>query len=107
MEFKANTHARAVGVANLERVEREIDEAASVATPALHAFVRQHHEDHLVDSQKGNQDQRRPDQTGGHKQNPQCCTVTASRRTSDKGAERKALSSFFFFPDLISFFDDI
>lgn len=81
---------------NLKWAERQIDKVPSIATPALHAFVCQHQEHHFMDSQKGNQDQCRSDQTGGHKQNPQCCTMTTCHHMSDEEAKWKALSSLIF-----------
>lgn len=101
--FKTNRNACHC-MTNLKWAERQIDKVPSIAAPALHAFVRQHQEHHFMDSQKGNQDQCRSDQTGGHKQNPQCCTMTTCHHMSDEGAKRKALSSLIY---LISFCDDI
>lgn len=63
--IKTNKNVRLM--ANLKWVESEIDEVLSIKTPALHAFICQHHKHHFMDSQQRNQDQCGSDQTGGHK----------------------------------------
>lgn len=75
-------------MANLKWVESEIDEVLSIKTPALHAFICQHHKHHFMDSQQRNQDQCGSDQTGGHKQNP----VLHYDRKSAHGSQSNEIS---------------